>query len=160
MEPIPEPAADANQQQKDDREKRGRRHGRGDLRDGLHRRPRAVGFNPMMTPAGMVHSAASSSVNSTRRNVAPAPTKMLRSSGAVTVASNAVHLQERVADAQQHEQQRDTAGPSSRIFRRRKVRIPGLGALGEMQRQPLAQRREGGCATNGTIFERRRKSST
>ena len=38
------------------------------------------GCSPMIVPTGIVHSAASTSMNSTRRNVAPAPRKMLRRS--------------------------------------------------------------------------------
>ncbi len=40
----------------------------------------SLAFKPIMTPAGMVQRPASSRVNSTRRKVAPPPTKMPRSS--------------------------------------------------------------------------------
>ena len=40
------------------------------------------GRNPIATPTGIVHIAASSKANSTLRNVAPAPDKMCRSSTA------------------------------------------------------------------------------
>ena len=48
----------------------------------------SLAFKPIATPAGMVHSAASKRVSSTRRKVAPPPTKMPRSSERVTMAAS------------------------------------------------------------------------
>src|ERR1700722_10059673 len=52
----------------------------------------SFGFRPIMTPTGMVQRPARNKVKAQRRNVAPAPRKILRSSGPVTWARRATIL--------------------------------------------------------------------
>src|SRR6202046_2444733 len=48
----------------------------------------SLGFSPIITPTGIVHKPARNKVNATRSSVAPAPTKMPRSSSPLTCDSN------------------------------------------------------------------------